>query len=205
MKSKDISTIPGFESYSGYTIFEDGSIISHLKRVAHATGFETVIDPLFCKKLKPFPNKKGYLSVCIRGKHVRVHRLVALAFIPNPDNKPQINHKDCNKNNNSVSNLEWCTNSYNHAHKMAHGLNVVPKGDQHYTHLRNYKPGEHHSCRAVNQFTLDGNFIKEFPSVVYAGKACGVDYTNISKCCNGHTKSAGGYRWKYRESSTTIY
>lgn len=73
--------------------------------------------------LKPYELKKGYLRVDLYNenserKHFKVHRLVALAFIPNPDNKPQINHIDGNPKNNQVSNLEWCTNDENHAHAM---------------------------------------------------------------------------------------
>lgn len=65
------------------------------------------------KNRKTFINNKGYLIVNIKGKHFLVHRLVAQAFIPNPNNLPQINHKDENKLNNKVDNLEWCTAKYN--------------------------------------------------------------------------------------------
>ena len=69
--------------------------------------------------LKVFKNKKGYLRISLRGKNYRIHRLVANAFVPNPDNLPQVNHKDGNKLNNHYLNLEWCTNSHNTAHAMA--------------------------------------------------------------------------------------
>lgn len=83
--------------------------------------------------IKPYLNHKGYEKVSLsRGtkgntdKH-RVHRLVALAFIPNPNDLPQVNHKDGNKRNNSVSNLEWCTNLQNaqHAALLRRGVMVV--------------------------------------------------------------------------------
>lgn len=74
----------------------------------------------------PYKNKKGYLKLNIwqhgRRKGVFVHRLVALAFIPNPDGLPQVNHKDGDKDNNHVSNLEWCDSGYNLQHAYDHGL-----------------------------------------------------------------------------------
>lgn len=72
-----------------------------------------------------YVNKKGYLVFDFRrrgGKTVPVHRLVASAFIPNPDNLPQVNHKDGNKKNNNLENLEWCSNSQNQKHAFANGL-----------------------------------------------------------------------------------
>lgn len=77
--------------------------------------------------LKPSTISKGYKGVILTKDKKRypkkVHRLVAQEFIPNPENKPQINHIDCNKTNNSVENLEWCTNSENQIHAYKHGLN----------------------------------------------------------------------------------
>lgn len=80
-------------------------------------------------------NTKGYPHVCVKidGSQFtyKIHRLVATAFLPNPNNLPQVNHIDGNKTNNDVNNLEWCDNSYNHKHKCEHGLNVSLKGEQH--------------------------------------------------------------------------
>lgn len=68
------------------------------------------------------PNEKGYLRVQLNGKWLRVHRLVAIAFVPNPENKPQVNHIDGDKTNNRADNLEWVTNLENAAHAIIHGL-----------------------------------------------------------------------------------
>lgn len=73
------------------------------------------------KRIKPQKDHKGYLYVEIGRKKYKVHRLVAKYFIPNPKNLPQVNHIDCNKENNHVSNLEWCSNRYNYEHALKMG------------------------------------------------------------------------------------
>lgn len=76
------------------------------------------------RKVKPQPNGKGYLRVSIGKKLMFVHRLVAEKYIPNPDCKPQVNHKDGDKKNNKASNLEWVTNSENREHAIVNGLQI---------------------------------------------------------------------------------
>ena len=85
------------------------------------------------RKLKPQPNGKGYLRVNICGGHYFVHRLVAEKYVPNPDNKPQVNHKDGNKLNNNADNLEWVTNQENRDHAVKNGLH--PHGECSYAKL----------------------------------------------------------------------
>jgi hypothetical protein len=90
--------------------------VSNLGRVKNGIGNE----------LRHHKHKKGYILIAMvkdgLNKRVQIHRLVAIAFIPNPDNLPQVNHKDGDKLNNKVSNLQWCTNGFNMAHANANGL-----------------------------------------------------------------------------------
>ena len=107
-----------------------------------------------------------------------MHRLVAEAFIPNPENKPQVNHKDGNKRNNHVDNLEWVTNLENMIHAQENGL-------------VNYRP------KSINQYDKEGNFIKSHKSIYSAAQELGTTQYTISRAVNGLRKTAKGYIWKY--------
>lgn len=126
------------------------------------------------RKLKPGKTKDGYrfvvLTVDGESKTVKVHRLVAEAFIGNPNNLPEINHIDKNKENNCVSNLEWC----NHAYNIKYSLN---------------KP--------IMQFDKYGEKIAEYASIQDASKQTGVSRTAIGNALHGLSKSAGGYCWEF--------
>lgn len=133
------------------------------------------------KILKWQKDKDGYLVTSIKnpltGKYTsyKAHRLVAKAFIPNPNNYPQVNHKDENKENNNVNNLEWCTSLYNN----------------HYgTKLEKQN-------KSVKQYDKFGNLLRVWDSVTVAGETLGIDKSHIVKCCRGKTKTAYGFIWKY--------
>ena len=132
--------------------------------------------------LKPFPNRDGYLghSLCENNKrkHLYLHRIIATAFIDNPGKKPQVNHIDENKLNNDLSNLEWCTEREN----VIHGTRTKRAAEK--------------LSRKVIQLDLNDNVLNEFESMRQAERETGVLVGNISSCCNGKTKSAGGYKWR---------
>ena len=166
---------------SGYEgIYE----ISNLGRVKRLTGRNGAV----LKEghiLKP-NNSRGYLYVGLStansGKATTlVHRLVADAFVPNPNGYHEVNHKDENKMNNCADNLEWCSRAYNMAYGTARLRQGVSYG----------KP--------VSQSTIDGITIAVYCSAETAGKLIGVDPSSIHKCCKGKREQAGGYVWNYTE------
>ena len=132
--------------------------------------------------LKQVPNKKGYLRVTLSPPKInkQVHRLVAEAFLSNPDNLPCINHKDCNPANNNVNNIEYCTVAYNNRYDNAYQKRAKPQE----------KP--------VKQMDLNGNIIKIWSSASEAGRSKKeFNQSNISACCLGKRKTTGGYQWSY--------
>lgn len=190
MRSKWVHEIKNFEDIKGYKVYEDGTVESYKKRHGH----KYIISSTPVRILKPYKTRKGYLKVDLASKSISHHRLIALAFIPNPHNKPQINHKDGNKENNNVSNLEWCTNLENHRHKCANGLNVALKGEKHY--LYNKRFGEHPKSKPIIQCDLQGNEIREFSSTTEASSFLGCHKTTITHALTKNT-TAKGFLWKY--------
>ena len=148
------------------------------------------------KVLKQTLNSHGYYCVTItlknhKQKVVQVHRLIAQTFIPNPKNKPQVNHKDGNKLNNDVSNLEGVTVQENIVHAFENGLN---KGSKPWLG----KTGEQHNkSKPVIRCDLDGNELEEFASVTEASKHYG-RLSHIAACARGERKTCGGFKWKYK-------
>lgn len=151
--------------------FETKYLVSNLGRVKSIGNYNT------CKKgiISPMCDRCGYFHVRLydnnKSQDISVHRLVALAFIPNPNNFKYVNHKNKNTKDNRAENLEWCTNSYNIAYSIG-------------------KP--------VLQYTKTDIFIKEHFCITNAYKETGIPVSNIVKCCKLERKSAGGFKWKYK-------
>ena len=141
------------------------------------------------KILSPQISNCGYLRIILKNKHYSVHRLVAETFIPNFKNKPQVNHIDGNKTNNSVTNLEWVTDSENQIHNYKN-LQFKPS-------MLNKKGKNHVASKNIYQFDKNNNFIKEWTSIVEASKTLNICACNITQCAKGDRKTAGGFIWKY--------
>ena len=133
------------------------------------------------KILNQYDNKKGYLYCNIEQKHYYIHRLVATAFIVNNNKYPCINHKDYNKNNNCVSNLEWCSYKYNNSYSNCNyfGTEAIKK--------KVYKCNKHNNT-----------IIESYESMAEAARnTVGCSTTGICACCKGRYITHGGYKWKY--------
>ncbi len=140
----------------------------------------------------------GYSGICLRGKNMekkrfQVHRLIAIAFIPNPENKKCVNHKNSIRHDNRLENLEWATHSENNLHAFKYGFqkpNFSMKGKFGY---------KHHNSKPMVQLSLDGVFVKEY--------SCARDITDqngycgdfIARVCKRNSLYAKGFIWKYKK------
>ena len=180
-----------WKDISGYEGFYQISNFGRVRRLVSWRGNQCISKYISdVKIISPYIDNLGYerihLTIPNRTKQYRVHRLVAMAFIPNPDNLPQINHKDENKTNNCVDNLEWCTQTYNNKYGT--------RGKRIGTTNHNGKGAK----RSVLQYDLDGNFIRRWKSMQDAAdNLLGVSASKICECCRGNRPHHRGFMWKY--------
>ena len=142
-------------------------------------------------------SKYGYLKeqlFNIEGmfKTISIHRLVAQAFIPNPENKPQVNHINGDKTDNRVENLEWCTNGENGKHAWDNNLRT-----------RNFGKNNHES-KPILQYTLNGELLKEYESLNQVYYETGYDRTVIRNTCNLKQKESHGYIWRWKNNELEV-
>lgn len=165
-----------------YRIYENGTVVSYSPRYLFDGDKKRIADyePHI---LNPWRDYKGYLRVGLydekgKVKSKSVHRIVAEAFLPNPEGKECVCHRDNNKENNAVENLYWGTNLENQRQAWADGLKESVKSP-------------------VVQITREGEWVKVFCTIKEAAEATGVNRSNISGCARGIRPTAGGYRWQY--------
>lgn len=137
---------------------------------------------------------KVTLSKSNKQRTFRVHILVARTFIPNPENKPEVNHMDGDKSNNRVDNLEWNTRSENELHAYKNGL-AKPSDKQKQAVAKYAK--ENYSKKVI-QYSLNGEFIKEWNSMHDVWRELGIRPSYICRCCKGLRNQTYGYVWKYK-------
>jgi hypothetical protein len=173
-------SVDGFDGY--YEVSDTGKVRSVDRYITDSCGKTRLLKGSMMKQTEAAGriNSDGYYVVNLHKNHksyvIAVHRIVATAFIENPDNYPTVNHIDGNKHNNNVRNLEWASYKTNNVHALKNALRK-PRGTR------------------VYQYDATGNFIAKYCSVCNASKHTGVSRSMISHCINGRSKSAGGYLW----------
>ena len=164
----------------GYEGLYEVSNLGNVRSCEHFTNGHHLMSRVLRQNLSNrYLHVKLYKSQAKRS--LRVHRLVAMAFVPNPDDKPQVNHIDGNRFNNSASNLEWCTSSENMIHAIKTGL---------------FEPSTESTKKKVLQLDMNGNIVNEWDSMTDAAKALGLQVSNISHCCSGRIRQTGGFKWR---------
>lgn len=169
--------IKGYEGY--YQVSDTGLVKAISRTVLFADGRRRGYPEKLLPVKEWFKNGKGYLMVSLTKHHktekFSVHRLVAEAFIPNPNNYPQVNHKDEDKSNNCVENLEWCDAKYNNQYS-----NAVK----------------------ITQYDRQWNAIKTWGCISDAARELGIHAPNIIMCCLKKARSAGGFFWCYESDKS---
>lgn len=180
--------------------YEEKYQISNLGRVKSLSFNKTGEKKL----LKPHDNGNGYLTVCLwkdnRYKHKYIHRLVAEAFLPNPENKPCIDHINTNRDDNRIENLRWCTYSENL-------MNPITNKKSSETHREIYQGNNNPNYGnrgksntlsiPILQLDLFGNIIKLWYGAKETERENNFDASTITKCCKGKKLTHKGFRWVY--------
>ena len=189
--------IEGFDNYQ----------ISNLGRVKNIK---------FDRYVKPLVGNRGYVHVNLykdgKMKRLSLHRLLAIAFIPNTENKPCIDHINTDRSDNRIENLRWATRKENHNNPLSivnHGnasrgrvVSEEQKKNQSEKMKGRFK-GVRKSSKKIIQLTLDEIFVREWDAIKDAAESLGVSSTAIWNCLNGKSqvKSIKGYKWKYKKET----
>jgi len=179
--------IEGFEGK--YKVSTNGQVRSYTIEISTKGGW---LQTRRGRILKPKDNGKGYKNVALyldgKGVYKYIHALVARAFLSNPNKFPEVNHKDLNKANNTLSNLEWVTKQQNQLHSYANDKN----------RRRGLVVGvAHHHSRSVLQLTPSGSLIQFFVNLNAAERHTGCQRQTIAAACKNKNLTRAGFRWRY--------
>lgn len=171
--------VPGYEGF--YEVSNWGRV----KSVKRVVGKKHIRESILSQRL----NRQGYPVVSLTkdkiNKYPAVHRLVAISFLPNPDNLPVVNHKDENPLNSNLDNLEWCDYSYN--------ANYGTRNKRISELLR----GQPSRCKPVAQYDLDGNYIRTWPSMIQVERELGkCKWAAVASACKGRNHTCIGSQWR---------
>ena len=178
------------EKYEGlYQVSNIGRVRSLDRLKATRNRHKIIQAKIKGQLLKPSINGDGYYQVTLskNDEHLitRIHRLVAQTFIPNKDNKTQVNHINGNKLDNRVENLEWCTCKENILHAVAYNL------------MKPVKEEEHYYAKKVGKYDKNNNLLEVYGTIEKAGVNNKIRPNAIVNCLKGRSKTSGGYVWKY--------
>ena len=177
-----------WKDVKGYEGYYEVSNTGHVRSVDRYVNCKNGMAKRKGKMLRETERSKGYLCVRLsrnnEGRVVEIQRIVAIAFLPNPDDLPCVNHKDENKKNNSVENLEWCTYFYNnnYGNRKAKCREKRINGKM---------------SKKIFQYSREGELLNEFPSLAEVHRLYGFDASKISLCARNKRKSAYGYIWSF--------
>lgn len=170
----------GFMGYPNYSVDTEGNVWNIIR--GHKRKHSTI--------------KEGYMLVILYNNGARksflIHRLVAFAFIPNPNKYSFINHKNENKCDNSVGNLEWCSANYNNNY-----------GTRNERISNSTKGSNNHKSKPIMQYTKDGEFIREWACSMDVERELGYKNSAISQCCTHKRKTAYGFIWRFKTDTPT--
>lgn len=183
--------IAGYEGY--YEVSNLGNVRSVNRIIISSNGNSFNYKS---KLLKSAKNRDGYLQVALSKNSITntyfVHRLIAIAFISNLENKPTVNHIDGNKLNNNVLNLEWNTISEQSIHAINKKLKIMPNV------WKGKFGSKHGASKKVIKLSIDNVQLKTYNSIIEAANDNKIKYpSRISNVCKGNRETAGGFKWKY--------
>lgn len=192
------------EEWKEIPVFGGRFLVSNLGRVKQSIRYDSrgrkAGGRILCLNKR---DKDGYCIVQVqhRGekKYLRVHRLVAEAFIPNPENKPQIDHINAIKDDNRAENLRWATPKENNNNPISVENNRRAQTGKKMSAESSRKKRDAMPKKPVVQYTVDGAFVARFDAIADAARAIGDNGASgsISNCCKGNNKTARGYVWRY--------